>query len=544
MRLFALLGMGLIVASMRAEAQTVPAACTQLVNLNSLSATDARAALRRLAAITSPTRTNSGHFRTFSTLEPVCADSLPVLQAWGPAPAERSWEIALPTATLYWNSAYPRSVNDGASWRGVGLNLEATGGVQYGWRFLSAAIAPELAYNANGDHPTTTSTLPDRSPYASPYHPGIDLPKRHGADAITTVTPGQSFIRAEAGPVAATFSTENIWLGAAEVYPIVMSSTAQGFPHLRVGTNGPQNILGVVNLEAQVFFGSLRESEFFDSIASNDSHFFMTAMVTLEPRFLPGLYLSVARVDHDTADATGQSLGFYLERIFESPFGGADNSGNRFEGNAIGLLLARWVLPEAGFEAYAEWTKEDTPGGFEDLLREPDWTQAYVLGFQKAFMSPRRLTRLYGELIHLGESAPVRAGRGFFSYYTHGTVIQGHTNRGQLLGAAIGPGSDAQLIGVDVFTANSRTGGRIERTRYDDDTYYRLFARRFGETRHDAEISVSATRLQRFGAFELEGEMMMSRRYDRDFIAPSAGDPSMTETNWGLRVTANWRPQF
>ncbi|HEX6066432.1 MAG TPA: capsule assembly Wzi family protein, partial [Longimicrobiales bacterium] len=423
--------------------------CVQTSDLASLSATDARAALRRAVAITSPTRPSSDLFRSFSSIQPVCADSLALVSVWGNAPSERAWKVLPVTAVTYWNSAYPRTVNDGASWRGAGLNFEATGGAEFRWRFLRGAVAPEFAYNANADHPATMSTLPDRSRFASPYHLGIDYPKRMGADPVTSITSGQSYIQAELGPVAATFSAENIWIGAAQVYPILLSSTAPGFPHLRIGTTRARNIAGVFNAEFQLFFASLRESEYFDSIGGNDSHFFMTAMVTVEPRFLPGLYLSVARADHDTANATGQGLGFYLERIFESPFGGSGNSGNRFEGNAIGLILVRWVLPESGFEAYAEWSKEDTPGGLEDLLREPDWTQAYVLGFQKAFKTQQRLTRVYGELIHLGESAPVRAGRGLFSYYTHGTVIQGHTNRGQLLGAAIGPGSDAQLIGVD-----------------------------------------------------------------------------------------------
>jgi hypothetical protein len=167
-----------------------------------------------------------------------------------------------------------------------------------------------------------------------------------------------------------------------------------------------------------------------------------------------------------------------------------------------------------------------------------------VLGVQKVYQSANRLTRVYGELIHLGESAPVRSGRGFFSYYTHAVITAGHTNRGQLLGAAIGPGSDAQLIGVDFFSAKGRTAARIERTRYDEDTYYRQFARRFGESRHDAEISMSASRLQLFDPFEVEAEVMVSRRYDRDFMTLLAEEPAMVETNWGLRLAARWRPGF
>jgi hypothetical protein len=539
MRLFVVICAANMMAATVVVAQTPP--CGQPVKLAGFSATDARAALRRAAAIISPTRPTSGVFRSFSSLHPECADSAPILAAWGTPTREAVWEFLPASGTLYWNSAYPRSVNDGSSWRGVGLNVEAATGVAWRWgNVLTGAIAPEFSYNENAEHRTTNAAIPGRSRFANPYHFGIDLPKRHGTDPIARIWPGQSYIRVDAGPVAATFSTENLWIGAAEVYPILLSSTAGGFPHLRIGTTRLQNIAGIVNAEFQVFFGSVQESEYFDSIASNNTHLFTTAMVTIEPRFIRGLYLSVARASHDSANALGHGPGFYLSRLFEGPFGGS----NRPEGNAIGLFVARWVFPEAGFEAYAEWSREDTPGGLGDLLREPDWTQAYVLGFQKVFKPRDRMLRLYGELIHLGETAPVRAGRGFFSYYTHGTILQGHTDRGQLLGAAIGPGSDAQLLGVDVFDDLSRTAVRIERTRYDDDTYYRQFARRFGETRHDAEISLMVSRTQRFNVFELEGEVMASRRYDRDFIVAGADEPPTSETNWGVRIMGSWHPRF
>ncbi|MGQ0560236.1 MAG: capsule assembly Wzi family protein, partial [Gemmatimonadota bacterium] len=285
------------------------------------------------------------------------------------------------------------------------------------------------------------------------------------------------------------------------------------------------------------------ESEFFDSDPENDEHYFTTSMLVIEPKFLPGFYLGVARALHDSASATGHGLSFYTSRIIESPFG-ATHGGNRPLGNAIGVLLARWVLPESGFEAYAEWSREDTPGGWLDVLREPDWTQAYVVGFQKAFAKPTSIVRIYGELIHLGESAPARAGRGFFSYYTHGVITQGHTNEGQLLGAAIGPGSDAQLVGVDLFSASGRSAFRIERTRYDDDTYYRTFARRFGETRHDAEITLSASRLQFIRSFEIEAGVVFSRRYGRQFLTLHASEQDFAESNWSVRVGGGWRPRF
>ncbi|MGH7459969.1 MAG: capsule assembly Wzi family protein, partial [Longimicrobiales bacterium] len=308
---------------------------------------------------------------------------------------------------------------------------------------------------------------------------------------------------------------------------------------LRIGTSRPVD-LRVLDLESTIFWGSVSESDFFDAIPGNDSHLFTASTLVLQPHFLRGLYIGFARVYHDTLKALGHGPSFYLDRIIESPLyvGG----GNR-PGNGIGAIYFRWVLRESGFETFGEWAREDTPFDLENLLRQPDWTQAYAAGLQKVFTSPRRLTRVYAEFIHLGESAAVRAGPGFFSYYTHAIVTQGHTHRGQLLGASLGPGSDAQSIGVDVFRAKSRTGVMLEHARYDEDTYYRTFARRYGEARHDAEITAEVRRLQFVGRLSVEGVLRLSRRYDRDFISLRNEGPVQAETNWGTELWLTWRPQ-
>ena len=112
------------------------------------------------------------------------------------------------------------------------------------------------------------------------------------------------------------------------------------------------------------------------------------------------------------------------------------------------------------------------------------------------------------------------------------------------MGAAIGPGSDAQLIGVDVFDTKSRTAFMIERTRYDDDTYYRRFARRWGETRHDAEITVKAGRTQFIGDVSLELDVQYSKRYGRAFLPLDTEGPDLEENNWSTRFSASWKPRF
>lgn len=526
------------------DSTAAPVRCGQQIDFDVSVISDTQRSLWRALSITSLPRNGSGYaaasglFRSASVPTVACIDSLLFLSSWQTAPGEHMRVLPVETAVRS-NSAYPRSVNDGAAWLGLGWNLGATAGVRAQWKFLTAQAAPQIYYQQNADFVFPGNAQPGFSEFANPYHLDIDMPNRFGRNAYSTFDAGQSFLLAQAGAIGFTAGTENMWIGAADVYPILMSYTAPGFPHFRIGTQRPLN-LRVVDVEFQLVFASLSESKYFDGPGNNDDHYFTTTMAVLRPHFLPGLSIGVARAYHDSTSATGHNVGFYLDHLIETPFG-AFSGGNRV-GNGIGVLMAQWVLPESRFEAYAEWGREDTPGDWKDVLREPDWTQAYVLGFSKAFTQQNHLVRVYGELIHLGESAPSRAGRGFFSYYTHGLVTQGHTNQGQLLGAAIGPGSDAQLLGVDVFSSTGRSALRIERTRYDDDTYYHTFARRFGETRHDAEITLSAGRTQLVRSFELDGGVALSKRYGRSFIPLPNDEPDLIEYNWAFRFGLAWRP--
>jgi len=516
--------------------------CSQPVDLSSSLLTDAHRALWHALAVTQ-TPDRSDFLRSASMGRVLCADSAAFLQPWSLSTTPKTAELLPVAAALMTNSAYPRSINDGALWDGAGANFGVTLGARGTYKALRWQIAPEFYYQQNKEFVFVHSTAPGYSEFGNPYQSFIDWPTRFGTKSFTTTSLGQSFVQAQYHEFSATFGTENLWMGSAHVYPILMSYTAPGFPHLRLGTQRAISIPGF-DLEVQLIFGSLHESEFFDTISTNNNHFFGTTMIVLNPHFLKGLSLGLARAVHDTASVKGKGPGYFLHNVVSSPFGGLQHSGNAANTNALGVVMARWVLPESKFEAYAEWGREDTPGGFIDLLREPDWTQAYVLGFQKSYITHDKIWQLYGELNHLGESAPSRAGRGFFSYYTHNTVRQGHTNDGQLLGAAIGPGSDVQVVGADAFTSSSRTGFYIERTRYDDDTYYRTFARRFGETRHDAEITLSGTRSQMFSAIEVGGTVTLSRRYGRQFIPLPTGDADLIETNIGLRLFGAWRPHF
>jgi hypothetical protein len=512
------------------------------VEIRSYDATGPHAVLARALSTTSHGLARGGAYtRAASAATPVCADSLPFLATWSASPPDSGLRISPSpvTAAVGSNSAYPRESNNGVLWNGVGLNAAFSAGAHLRWRFLSAGLLPTLVYQENAPFEVPLTTSGTRSGFAHPDHSTIDWPKRPGADAFWRFHPGQSFVAVEGGPIRAAISTENLWIGPGQLQSLLLTHTAPGFPHLRVGTRAPVD-LWLAKAEVAVFWGEVAESDYFDGNPENDAHLFTGTVLTLEPRGLRGLHLGLARVYHDTEKLRGHDLGFYLRLVGESPF--YDQGGNR-RGNSIGAFFARWVLPESGFETYMEWGREDTPGNIENFLRVPDDTHAWLVGFQKTFAGSERLTRVYGEVVTLGAPAPVRGGRGYYSFYTHSSVPQGHTHRGQLLGAWIGPGSDSQTVGVEVFDADSRSGLMLERVRYDEDVYYRTFARRYGESRHDVEVTAEARRFQRLGPVWVEGALRLSRRYDRDFNSLRAERAPEAETNLGTEVSLSWKPR-
>jgi hypothetical protein len=523
------------------DAQQPDVGCLEPASLSLHDFTDSRSVLARALRLTARSPADgSEFFQSAVRRVPVCLDSARFVADWVDA-APTQVELAPAEVGVRGNSAFPRDRNNGVMWAGVGFNTQLQAGAQARWRWFSAAAIPKIVHHPNRDHRATTAELPQRSSFANPYQTYIDNPKRFGDEAFSVVDFGQSYIGVSVGAVEARLSTENLWLGAAATSPIVISNTAGGFPHLRVGTSRPLDVY-IGRLEASAFWGSVSESKYFDGDNGNESHLFAGSVLVLEPRPLKGLYLGVTQVFHDTTQVRnrGADLGFYARvAIPTSPtFAGGGNA----PGNRIGAVFGRWILPESGFELYFEWARDDTPYNLEDVLREPDWTQTYMAGFQKVFLSPDRLVRFYGELIHLGESTPVRAGKGHASFYTHTLVPHGHTHGGQMLGAGIGLGSDSRSLGVDVFTGSTRTGVWVEHARYDEDTYYRTFARRFGEARHNAEVTVEARRLQRFGKLWAEAALRLSRQYDRDFLTLVNDEPPAAETNWGTELILQWRP--
>ena len=431
------------------------------------------------------------------------------------------------SVTLAYRSAYPFDRDDGPLWTGRGFATAMAAGVRFEVGPLRVVLAPAVSYQQN-----RAFELVGNGGFRYPYQT-LDWPQQPGLGSFWTLSAGQSVIALQAGAAEVAFSTENLWWGPARRYPILLSNTAPGFPHVRLGTGRTVDI-GFAKLDLDLLWGRLDESDQFDAIVDNNHRLFSGVFLELRPNFAPGLSLGIAGVQHNRWNEASR----YFVNLFTFPF----NEEESTEGNGLLSFQARWRLAESEADFYAEWAREDFWLNLEDLFAEIDHSQGYLLGFEKIIRGVSPFLRVSGELIHLGASPTFQTrGDGRVSFYEHSRVPQGHTNRGQLLGAAIGPGSDAQYLAVDLLFGHRTLGVYLERIRRNEDAYYERFAHNYAFRGHDIEWTIGLTGEETAGKVHVQWESALSRRKNRNFIGLDGVNWNfLRETNLAMTLRAWW----
>jgi hypothetical protein len=112
-------------------------------------------------------------------------------------------------------------------------------------------------------------------------------------------------------------------------------------------------------------------------------------------------------------------------------------------------------LPHSGFEVFGERGYEDQFFDFREFLENLDHDREYMVGFQKVFSRADGFDVLRAELINY-QLSTLALIRGEGAVYLHSPLRQGHTNRGQLLGASAGV--NAAAASTLAWTRYSQTG--------------------------------------------------------------------------------------
>jgi hypothetical protein len=439
-----------------------------------------------------------------------------------------------PRLRMFVNSHFPTGQNDGVVWQGRGVTTALDAGVTATWMGLTVAIRPTLLYTHNSSFELAPVS---GNEYAYPWRT-IDLPQRFGPDALWTLDPGQSEIRLDTHGVSMGFGTTNLWWGPGIRNAIIMSNNAAGFPHAFLGTGGPVGI-GIGEIEARWIWGELEQSDWFDPSVVNRERFITGLVATYAPSFLRGLSLGLTRVFYVLVPDGGVSLSDYFavfQGLRKQTLATPQNPAGEDEHDQLLSLFGRWVLPESGFEVYWEWARNDHSWDVRDFLLEPDQSQAFTMGLQKAMtLSANRLLTLRAELTHLERSSTFYI-RGGGTYYEHHIVTQGYTQKGQVIGAGIGPGGDAQHLGADLFAPWGRASVYVQRDVHDNDAYYDLaLATGLEACCHNVSFHLGTQALLFVGDFDLGAGMIITREYNRYFFG-------LDYWNLNLSFSARWHP--
>ena len=464
-----------------------------------------------------------------------------------------TWEILSPSVQIVWNSNIPYTLNDGPLWAGRGVSASISLGARATWATriaaLSATLEPDFSFSQNLAFQIMPSVDAGRSPFANPFHGpafSADLPLRFGDRPLTRLDFGASAIAVERDGIRLALTTASDWWGPGIRNALVMSNHAAGIPRLELTTSRPRRTrIGI--LSAKAIAGTLTESVFFDYLPNN-YRALSGLHVLLKPAFDTTLTLGLARVVYtpSTSPITGplsHALDAFVrwERMVAPDDTTLDGRSTQ-RSDQITALSARWVFVDAGLEVYGEFARADLPRSLTELLTALHASGAYTLGFQWA--QPRRARdylRLQAELTYLDQTL-VFPDRPPSDYYTGHGSLQGYTQRGQVVGAAIGPGGSSQWLAIDYLAPRWQAGVFTGRIRWENDALYRQFARNF--YRHDVTLLAGLRGAARSRLTDLRADVTFGYRFNylfQDGFANPGGFRTVDVRNLTVTLSASPR---
>lgn len=404
---------------------------------------------------------------------------------WFTAGIDRSVKLKLygPEWFNSYNTKAPYGQNDGALWQGKGYNTSLTAGARLEAFGFEATFKPQVSWSQNREFDfitpnySATDTSGNSSVYsgkASKYGyygvPSIDAPQRFGNSSFWTFDLGDSEIRYSWKKLTAGFGTQTIWLGPAQLNPIIHSNNATSYPKIDIGLRKtpvymPYFDWYLGDVEGRGWWGKLTESDYFDNDNSNDNNLISGMAIAWKVPFI-SLTFGLNRTMLSKWDDISP---YSLTNIY-IPFGnsgGTDDSDQRFS------FTADWLFEKVGLEIYLEWGRNDYSPSFNYIVRYPFHTQGWTAGIRKIFSLPNNnFIELLLECTNL-ESSRDYSLLWPTTFYAHHIIKQGYTNNGQWIGAGIGTGGNSQYLELKYRTQRSTYIAFIQRRNQDlDYTWY------------------------------------------------------------------------
>jgi hypothetical protein len=226
-------------------------------------------------------------------------------------------------------------------------------------------------------------------------------------------------------------------------------------------------------VEARWILGRLAESAFFDTSTANDARAFSAAAIVWRRDTASGFSLGILRGVVAPLEGWSGLPGHVADILRPGARTTRRSPGDTVlqQGrDQILSVFSRLAFPGNGLELYGEYARTELPRSFRDAMLYPDHTRGYTAGL--LWITPgrdiRARWRINLEATDL-EQSPSFQDRHVGVWYTSNAVPQGFTHRGQVLGAAIGPGASAQWLSIDRLQQPWRLGLFLQRIRWNTD---------------------------------------------------------------------------
>ncbi|MGB4774733.1 MAG: capsule assembly Wzi family protein [Daejeonella sp.] len=451
---------------------------------------------------------------------------------------------------LQFNSHHPYGWNDGALIPARGLQTLICGGFYTTYGPLSIQFKPEIVLAENPSFegfPTDHYDVVWARYYD--YYNYIDLPERFGKRGYARIFWGQSSIRYNLKSFSAGISTENLWWGPGMRNSLLMSNSAPGFKHLTINTIKPVKT-PIGSFEGQLIAGRLEGSGFgplepdlkyFGSSLylpkPNDWRYLSGLTLNWQPKWIPGLFLGLARSFQVYSKDIGKRIGDYLPTFLPFQKINADDPINKRD--QMSSVFMRWLWPDEQAEIYFEYGRNDHSRSFTDFALEPENSRAYLVGLRKIF--PFNKSKQENFIINLEvtqlQQTSIPTVRGAGAWYVNKYIRHGYTNRGQLLGAGIGPGGNLQSLDISWFKGLNRIGLQAERYVHNNDFYYYAFEDSLDFRRHWVDLSLAANGEWNYQSFIFNAKLQAVRSINYEwYLLQKPGEPYFVDGRTELNI--------
>jgi hypothetical protein len=430
-----------------------------------------------------------------------------------------------------WNSSIPRGGNDGALWQGRGLNTSLSFGARASFGPLVVQLRPALVRSQNKAFDLMPYSTANRSAYTYPLR-RFDYAQRFGDEAFGRLDAGDSWLELRLRAWAIGGGQGSQWSGPAVTYPLLFSTNAPGFWHVRLGTWRPART-PVGDVEFKYLAGVLEHSEYYIESLNDKIRTVHHLYFGWSPVALTGLSVGLQRmyVENEIQNPLKDIRAFLYNRKMFNPVT-IDELNKRSEtgdghgpDNQVITLFARWQFSDVGFELYAEYGRNDHTQNLRDLRLQPEHARAYLLGLIKVFELD--YSRFLAFNVEVSQREDTRAGlarsgpipkRGLSTFW-HAHSRNPFTHRGQVMGASTGAGDNTRGIRADLFYPEGKIGARVTRIGYNNTLVHRYFSSiRNAQREHEnlqpkdvrqAELQLAVEYTRFFGRYGLELDAMV-----------------------------------